>query len=266
MLGVPWGRRGLSGDAEALVGMQGFSGMQAVQQRCGRGGGWFPWARGCTRRDAAVPCAQNPLLTPPHPPPLPRRLRPVGPSTRGGAAGEGAGGADGVRALPVPIAAAALRAAPAAPACPARRACSPHLTALLHAPGGEDAHRNTNQGHAAVWEHLQLALWDGAVGMAMLPLCPGDPAMPARPPPNPPLQPHKCCPAVPPGRVRTVQEKGNPESCTATALRSGTQRYCSSLQVDVGLLPDPITQPQQQSWLWEGALGPPPELQTSGWR
>lgn len=261
--GSQWGRRGSGGNAGVLR----DAGCPTAMRE-GRGvvpmGTWVH-SQGCGG-SLAVPCAQNPLLTPPHPPPLPRRLRPVGPSTRGGAAGEGAGGADGVRALPVPIAAAALRAAPAAPACPARRACSPHLTALLHAPGGEDAHRNTNQGHAAVWEHLQLALWDGAVGMAMLPLCPGDPAMPARPPPTPPLQPHKCCPAVPPGRVRTVQEKGNPESCTATALRSGTQRYCSSLQVDVGLLPDPITQPQQQSWLWEGALGPPPELQTSGWR
>lgn len=69
-----------------------------------------------------------------------------------------------------------------------------------------------------------------------------------------------------PGESELCQEKGNPESCMATAPCSGTQRYHCSLRVDVGLFLDPITQPQQRSWLWEGALGPPPELQTSGWR
>lgn len=71
MRGVPWGRRGLSGDAEALVGMQGFSGMQAVQQRCGRGGGWFPWARGALAGMRRFPGGSLRTESPPNPSPSP---------------------------------------------------------------------------------------------------------------------------------------------------------------------------------------------------
>nr|XP_054105658.1 nuclear receptor subfamily 2 group F member 6 isoform X3 [Callithrix jacchus]XP_054105659.1 nuclear receptor subfamily 2 group F member 6 isoform X3 [Callithrix jacchus] len=92
-----------------------------------------------------------------------RRLWPLGPGSRGESAGEGTGGPHRVRAGAVPVPTPALRAPAAAAPCPARGPCLPHLPAVLHAPGGEDAHRDADQRHAAVGEYLQLALWLGPV-------------------------------------------------------------------------------------------------------
>ncbi|XP_026356250.1 nuclear receptor subfamily 2 group F member 6 isoform X1 [Ursus arctos] len=87
-----------------------------------------------------------------------RCLWPLRPSTRGKPAGEGAGGPHRVRAGSVPVPAPALWAAAAAASRPARRPSLPHLPAVLHAPGGQDTHRDADPRHAAVRKYLQLAL------------------------------------------------------------------------------------------------------------
>lgn len=64
----------------------------------------------------------------------------------------------GVCKEPVPQSAQSFRTALAAPAIAAHRLVTRDRAALLRAPGGQDTHRDTAQGHAAVWLQLQLAL------------------------------------------------------------------------------------------------------------
>lgn len=59
-------------------------------------------------------------------------------------AGESSGGSDRVRAHAVPWAAPAFRTAPAATARSEGRARQPHLSALLYAARGQNAHRDTH--------------------------------------------------------------------------------------------------------------------------
>ncbi len=81
-------------------------------------------------------------------------------------AGEGPGRPNGVREVAVPEPASALRPLTAAPPGSARRAGQPHLPALLHAAGGQDAHRDADPRHAAIRELHQLALRTGTVNPA----------------------------------------------------------------------------------------------------
>lgn len=85
------------------------------------------------------------------------------PSPRRVPAGEGPGRPDRVREAAVPQPASALRSPAAASPCSARRASQPHLPALLHAAGGQDAHWDADPRHAAIRELHQLALRPGAV-------------------------------------------------------------------------------------------------------
>lgn len=73
-------------------------------------------------------------------------------------AGKGTGCSDRVREVAIPQPASALRPPTAASPRPACRAGQPHLSALLHAAGGQDAHRDADPWHAAVRELDQLAL------------------------------------------------------------------------------------------------------------
>lgn len=54
--------------------------------------------------------------------------------------------------------------APAPSAFAPHRLLFCHRAAILRPLGGEDAHRDTDQGHAAVWKQLQLALHAPPVG------------------------------------------------------------------------------------------------------
>lgn len=58
----------------------------------------------------------------------------------------------------VPQSAQSLRTAPAASAVAAHRLVTRDRAALLRAPGGQDTHRDTTQGHVVVRLQLQLAL------------------------------------------------------------------------------------------------------------
>lgn len=81
-------------------------------------------------------------------------------------AGKGAGCPDRVREVAIPQPASALRPPSAASPCSACRASQPHLPALLHAVGGQDAHRDADPRHAAVRELDQLALRTRTVNSA----------------------------------------------------------------------------------------------------
>ncbi|KAJ4445735.1 hypothetical protein ANN_12420 [Periplaneta americana] len=87
-----------------------------------------------------------------------RRVRTVGRGPHRKPAGEVAVRPGGVLPHAVPQPAHALRQAAAAPAVAADRELAGHRTALLRAPGGQDAHRDAHQGHAAQRQQLQLAL------------------------------------------------------------------------------------------------------------
>lgn len=80
------------------------------------------------------------------------------PSSCGKPAGKSSGGPDGVRAHTVPWTAPALWTAPTATASSEGGARQPHLSALLHAPCGENAHWDAHPWHAAVWQLHQLAV------------------------------------------------------------------------------------------------------------
>lgn len=80
--------------------------------------------------------------------------------------GEGTGGPDGVREVAVPQPASALWPPAAAPAGSAGRAGQPHLPTLLHAPSGQDPHRDADSRHAAFGELHQLAVRTGTVNPA----------------------------------------------------------------------------------------------------
>lgn len=78
-------------------------------------------------------------------------------------AGEGPSCPDRIREIAVPQPATTLRPLTAASACSACRASQPHLSALLHAVGGQDAHRDADPRHAVIRELHQLALCIGTV-------------------------------------------------------------------------------------------------------
>lgn len=92
-----------------------------------------------------------------------RCMRSDRPSPRRVPAGEGPGCPDRVRKVAVPQPASAIRPLTAAPPCSACCAGQPHLPALLHAAGGQDAHRDADPRHAAIRELHQLALRTGTV-------------------------------------------------------------------------------------------------------
>ena len=89
-----------------------------------------------------------------------------GPGPCGVPAGEGPGRPNRVRETAVPQPASALRPLTAAPPGSASRAGQPHLPALLHEAGGQDAHRDADPRHAAIRELHQLALRTGTVNPA----------------------------------------------------------------------------------------------------
>lgn len=66
--------------------------------------------------------------------------------------------AGGVREEPVPQPAQQVWEAAAALAFPPHRLLFCHRAAFLRPAGGENPHRNSDQGHAAVRKQLQLAL------------------------------------------------------------------------------------------------------------
>ncbi|XP_030398371.1 nuclear receptor subfamily 2 group F member 5-like isoform X1 [Gopherus evgoodei] len=79
-----------------------------------------------------------------------RRSGPLRSGPRGEHPGEVAVRPGGVRPESVPQPAQSLRPAAAPHALPAHRLCARHRAALLRPPGGQDAHRDLNPGHAAV--------------------------------------------------------------------------------------------------------------------
>lgn len=94
-----------------------------------------------------------------------RCLRAVRRGPRGGPAGEIPVCVGGVCEESVSQPAQPLREAPAPLAFPPHRLVLCHRAAFLHPLGGEDPHRDADQGHAAVWKQLQLALHAPPVGL-----------------------------------------------------------------------------------------------------
>lgn len=101
-------------------------------------------------------------------------MRAVGSSARRELAGESTGGPDRIRADAVSRPAPAVRPAPAATSRSESRSRQPHLSTLLHAAGWQDANRNSNPGHAALWKLHQLAVcaWTVDEQLEDLFLCP----------------------------------------------------------------------------------------------
>lgn len=89
---------------------------------------------------------------------LRRRLRPVRPGPRGGPPGEIPVCFRGVREEPVPQPAKQVWEAAAALAFAPHRLFLCHRAALLRPSGGQNPHRDSDKGHAAVRQQLQLAL------------------------------------------------------------------------------------------------------------
>lgn len=87
-----------------------------------------------------------------------RCLWSVGRGPRGGSAGEVPVCVGGVREEPVPQPAQQVWEAAAALAFPPHRLFFCHRAAFLRPARGENPHRNSDQGHAAVRQQLQLAL------------------------------------------------------------------------------------------------------------
>lgn len=80
------------------------------------------------------------------------------PSPCGESAGEGSGGSDRIRTHAVSDSTTAIRSPPSSPALTESCPRKPHISALLHATSGQDAHRDTHSRHAALWQFHQLAL------------------------------------------------------------------------------------------------------------
>lgn len=87
-----------------------------------------------------------------------RRLRPVRHGPRGGPPGEIPVCFRGVREEPVPQPAKQVWEAAAALAFAPHRLFLCHRAALLRPSGGQNPHRDSDKGHAAVRQQLQLAL------------------------------------------------------------------------------------------------------------